>query len=599
MSYINKERILNESPVKRLLIGYDKLRENFTQESAEEYSHLYKDMPLSMILEYSEYIFKEPFYGYEFYSDILTGDEEYAVFPKYEVELNKINTYIDENQDKMSSEQLNMYTNLREKLINKINESKNTTTISKYIDNKIPREDKNISSSVSDALYDYKQGLVNNDSEKCDQAKEVLSKTVGDNKEVFFTYSPYISKITSDASLVNDNINKYYQEPDTEASAKENKNFVNTIESVVLLNKLYSDKNYQEAVSCIPDVMSRNIFKGLASENINPHIDGIITERVNSAETYYTTPNNAVNSIFDDDFDKIIYQEEYDEFRKNAYSSRLSVFEKMRDYITTEYQTCEDTNDIIVGYSDFFKEGTTIEDALRIIIEKCTETEDMLSVLTEKPVGPDEDVSDEDVENMSKSINDDSSENDKKEVKDSPKKIKAPKPTDAATATQNKAMDLEMKQNKVRANLKQKGQTITNAAKAILQLPKNIIGDINDQIKIIDDKDDFRREKYMREPGFRKKAFRNMKLALLYGTAARFKISMIPVIAVCRHFSKKKDIRIRNQLVADLDTNIKVCEEKINDANSEGDKKEKYRLMRIRDQLVQERERVRYNSKYI
>ena len=594
MSYINKERILNESPIKRLLIGYDKLKENYTKENAEEYSHLYENLPLSTILEYSEYIFKEPFYGYEFYSDILTGDEDYAAFPKYEVELDKINRYIDENQDKMSSSQLNMYTNLREKIINKMNECKNTTVISKCIDEKIPRENKDTSTAVSDALYDYKRGLVNNDSQKCDQAKQVLSQTIGNDKETFFTYAPYASRVTSDASIINDNINKFYDEPDTEEAAKEPKTFINTMENVVLLNKLYADKCYREAVASIPSKMNKVIFTNIATESVASYIDEIITERVSSSETYYSTPANAVISIFNDDFDRIIYQEEYDEFRKNGYTSRLAVFEKMREYITKEYQICEDTNSLIEGYSDFFENGTTIEDAFKIINEKCEETEKMLSVFNEKPIDPNEDVSDEDIENLSKSINSDDDKED-----NSSKKIKAPKPTDAATAIQNKAMDAEVKQNKVRANLKQKGQTIMNAAKAVTQLPKNIIGDIKEQIKIIDDKDDIRREKYMREPGFRKKAFRNMKLALLYSSAARVNLGLIPVVAICRYYSKQKDIRIRNQLTYDIETNIKICEEKINDANAEGDKKEKYRLMRIRDQLTTERNRVRYNSKYI
>ena len=56
---------------------------------------------------------------------------------------------------------------------------------------------------------------------------------------------------------------------------------------------------------------------------------------------------------------------------------------------------------------------------------------------------------------------------------------------------------------------------------------------------------------------------------------------------------------MRNELARELDTEIKVCDEKINDANANNDTKEKYRLMRIRDQLASERVRVRTNSRYI
>jgi len=84
-----------------------------------------------------------------------------------------------------------------------------------------------------------------------------------------------------------------------------------------------------------------------------------------------------------------------------------------------------------------------------------------------------------------------------------------------------------------------------------------------------------------------------------YGTAANIKLALIPTVAICRHWSKKKNLRIRNELVRELQTEIKICEEKINDANMREDKDEKYRLMRIRDRLDAEMIRVKTNSKYV
>ena len=66
-----------------------------------------------------------------------------------------------------------------------------------------------------------------------------------------------------------------------------------------------------------------------------------------------------------------------------------------------------------------------------------------------------------------------------------------------------------------------------------------------------------------------------------------------------RHFSKDKDRRLRNELTRELDAEIRICDEKINDANSDGDKQEKYKLMRIKEKLVAEKNRVQLNSKYI
>ena len=69
--------------------------------------------------------------------------------------------------------------------------------------------------------------------------------------------------------------------------------------------------------------------------------------------------------------------------------------------------------------------------------------------------------------------------------------------------------------------------------------------------------------------------------------------------AQIKALSNEKNKRVRNEFVAELDTEIKVCEEKINDANSQGDQQQKYQLMRLKDKLSIERERVIANSKYI
>lgn len=160
-------------------------------------------------------------------------------------------------------------------------------------------------------------------------------------------------------------------------------------------------------------------------------------------------------------------------------------------------------------------------------------------------------------------------------------------------------MDKEVKQRRKLSELRQKGQETLNAAKASLQLPKNVIDEVKGMVRKLDEWDDERRKKYITEPGFRKKIFKNLKLSILYGTAAQVSLSLLPITIAARTLSKKKNIRMRNELARELETEIKVCDEKINDANANNDTQEKYRLMRIKDQLEAERIRVRTNSKYI
>lgn len=580
MPYINKEKILNESPKKRLIIGFNNLKQNFNESNALEYANLYKDSSLSFILENSRMIFSEPFFGYEFYSDIICGDEEYCAFPQYEIELEKINNYIDENQDKMTPEQLAMYVNLRERLINKMKECKNTTTMSNYVADRNP-ECSELTQKIPDELYNYKMGIKNGDMEKCCESKEAINSIMKENTDSksFFIYAPYITKILGDNSIVKDNIDKFYKESD------EIESFESVIMDTLVVSKLICDKAYTEAVNAIPDRMTRAIFTGLSKESVKDRIDELITEKKSDDETYYSTPMAAVNNIFTDNFDRILFKEEYDEFRNKNYSVRLNVFENLQDLITYEYQTCDNTNDVLEGYN-FFDEGTTIEQAFKIATQKCEETKTILNLYKESEIT--DDVSDEEIDKMDRDVNGDSS-----------KKPEAPKPKNKANAIQFKAMDAEVQQNKSRATAKQKGQEVKNAMKAVAQLPMNVINDIKAQTHKLDELDDQRRKKYMSEPGFRKKAFRNLKLAIMYGGAAHCKLAFVPIVAICRHFSKIKDRRIRNELSKELETEIKICEEKINDANAAGDNKEKYQLMRIKSKLESEKVRVRLNSKYV
>lgn len=160
-------------------------------------------------------------------------------------------------------------------------------------------------------------------------------------------------------------------------------------------------------------------------------------------------------------------------------------------------------------------------------------------------------------------------------------------------------MDKEAKSYQYMAKAKAKGDEIKGAAKAASAIPKNIKSSIDDTVDEWDKLDDERRRKFMVKPGYRKKIFRKIKLALLYGASAQVSLLMVPVTMICRHYSKIKDGRIRTELARELDTEIQVCQAKIDDANSESDKTEKYKLMRIKSKLEAERDRVKYNSHYL
>lgn len=178
------------------------------------------------------------------------------------------------------------------------------------------------------------------------------------------------------------------------------------------------------------------------------------------------------------------------------------------------------------------------------------------------------------------------------------RKVKKPH-TDIATKIQNKALDRAAKDEERLSKATEKVQKLKNAGNAVSQTPKKIGNDISNFVKTFDKWDDNRRKKFLLKPGFRHKIFKKFRQALTLGAVANFKLAWIPMAALLHHCSKLKDGRIRNELAMELDNEIKICEEKIQDANADGDKQKKYELMRIKDKLEAEKTRVRINSKMV
>ena len=597
MSFVNKEKILNANPLKRLLIGYEKLKENFTEEAAYSYMSLYKDQPLSFLLENSELIFKEPYYGYDFYKTLMEGENvEYPLFHQYDIEKGKVQNYLDQNKGKMSIKQEGMYEDLLSCLKDQEEKFKNCKTVCGYLQGEYPQLNADIP-ELCDDLYDYNKCCTRGE-------RDIVSRKIKDKmcnipNSAYNLYAPFVNRATHDPSLIARSDMEEIKDASVFRGENYKSEFESYIESVFLVSKLFEDAVYEESVREVPNVTIRSIFTGYHKESAREQINNIVTEHVSQMETFYASPKASVNKIFNDVLDDAIYEEEFREAKEYCLGLQKIAYDKLSDIILYEYLDTTDLESPVSSYS-FFSENTTVEEAMQMIIEKVNEINEELSYISEEE---DNDL-DKELEKYEKEFDeknkDDDKNIDKSDVeKYEPKKVDAPKPKNLSNKIQFKAQDAEVKQMKKMGEKELKGQERKNALKAVAQLPKNIIDNIKKQIHKVDEKDDERRIKYMTEPGFRKKAFRNLKLAIMYGSAAQIKLAFVPITALTRHFSKEKDRRIRNELLNKLETEIKICDEKINDANSEGDKNEKYQLMRIKAKLERERLRVRTNSRYI
>ena len=597
MSFVNKEKILNANPLKRLLIGYEKLKENFTEEAAYSYMSLYKDQPLSFLLENSELIFKEPYYGYDFYKTLMEGENvEYPLFHQYDIEKGKVQNYLDQNKGKMSIKQEGMYEDLLSCLKDQEEKFKNCKTVCGYLQGEYPQLNTDIP-ELCDDLYDYNKCCTRGE-------RDVVSRKIKDKmcnipNSAYNLYAPFVNRATHDPSLIARSDMEEIKDASVFRGENYKSEFESYIESVFLVSKLFDDAVYEESVREVPNVTIRSIFTGYHKESAREQINNIVTEHVSEMETFYASPKASVNKIFNDVLDDAIYEEEFREAKEYCLGLQKIAYDKLSDIILYEYLDTTDLESPVSSYS-FFSENTTVEEAMQMIIEKVNEINEELSYISEEE---DNDL-DKELEKYEKEFDEKNKDDDKNTDKSDgekyePKKVDAPKPKNLSNKIQFKAQDAEVKQMKKMGEKELKGQERKNALKAVAQLPKNIIDNIKKQIHKVDEKDDERRIKYMTEPGFRKKAFRNLKLAIMYGSAAQIKLAFVPITALTRHFSKEKDRRIRNELLNKLETEIKICDEKINDANSEGDKNEKYQLMRIKAKLERERLRVRTNSRYI
>ena len=578
MSIVDVDKVINGSPIKRINNAYNTMKENYNENTALDFFNVYSKEPLSAVLEMSESILSEPRHGAEFISKLSCPD--ICSFESSRDIYDFVNDYYKEHADQMSDTQKEIY----DKQIKHIQESLscvyNTTLYSNYIKENI---DSSFESKLSEILYEMKE----NKDESKNYSEEIVSLFEDANPIIYFTFSPYAAQCMKECGEDSSPLTEAAREYLEDMWNVDNKKYL--FESIVCCKKLSRDPAYMEAVSYIPK-FDRGAFEYLSEATLVDAIDTFTSKAtIKPEQVIHVTSESAVNSIFDEIERGDILHIDDQKIKSFNESIKLTAYESVLDILHTEYEMSESTNDIAYGY-DFVKENSTIEDAYKQIHDLC---ESVVIPVTESADDEDDDVSD-----------DDEDDDEKPEVT-LEKKSPAPNVPLAPTTPVIKDKKLTKLQDKEARKLakqqkkEEKGLRRKMRFKAATSAPRNAAKRVEQQVNKFDEMDDNRRKAYMTKPGFRKKWFRNLKLAILYGTAASYKIAMLPIVAMCRHFSKKKDRRMQNELIREIDTEIKVIDEKINDANAAGDTRQKYQLMRTKAQLEAERTRVATNSKYI
>ena len=568
---IDIERIINGTPDKRIVNAYNTLKNDYTEENAGRYKEVYSNEPISSILDNAEIIFSEPYFGTDFFIKLVEANS-CIWFTRYEDIYNKISNFYDTYVTKMNGVQKEKLAILQDTMHRRLIESSNVINYTYYIRDNIG----DIESDLLDAVSEEKTMVV----------EDTIIENI-DNIIVLFTYLPYVANVFHPETL--DKIAEHLLEACDINNDFDNDMWSTYIECVIMANKLSKDRGWLEAVhNNINNRSLRQLLREFINTDLNEVISNMNIKRVKSVPHHVSIESAIDDQLLNMEFGDMNFEE--NSITKKGFEDYTRIaFEKTSEHIGIEYSYTNNTESTIEGYS-LFRENCSLDDAYTYIsaFVEAEETNFEVDNKDNRDYLASTAKSPKTKESNSGSSRDYVATN-----------SKAPKAKNVANSIQYKAMDAEAKQMALFGKVARTGQDVVNAGKAVMALPMNVVKEIKKVSDDLDKVDDNRRKAFMTDPGFRKKSFHNLKMAIMYGTAVQINLALLPILLIIRHFSKDKDIRIRNELIREIETEIKVCEEKITDASSAGDNKEKYRLIRIKEKLLAELARVKSNSKYV
>lgn len=150
-------------------------------------------------------------------------------------------------------------------------------------------------------------------------------------------------------------------------------------------------------------------------------------------------------------------------------------------------------------------------------------------------------------------------------------------------------LDIDRAILKTGAKIKKKTQDVINVGKAAVRPITRSARWINDQIKKFRDADENNIKEKLLESDSRSGLYRAIRGAIVSGSLVKAGLLRNPLflfLAVTRKVSlKANEKRIRNEIIAELRSEIEIIEEKIKDAERNGDTKIKYKLIRSKNDI--------------
>lgn len=556
MNGLNVERILNGTPTKKLASQYNTLKESFTKENAEKYKTCYESMDLYDIMENSEYIFKEPYYGSDFYMECI----KYFPPSQYKCEYDKVTKYMNGIYDlNCPEDQKTKCRKMQSMLSDMIDRNKNMIALSAHFttDGEPPVNER----ELYNALYQYNKSYPDVSPDVRDTIDGIVNKC--NDPYAFFIYVPKACSMIHDYYGMNKQIKNFCNPANTNDLSDDE--YKKMMLSKTIASTLGKDTDYQGYINDIKDPRLKCVMENLCKSCPSKDYKDIYKENVEDYDPSYTSPADAVNRIFDDEaFYESVKDENnrrYMERREKQHITDSVILEMAMDM----YYESDDPEHELFVESDFTNPSDTIMDVLESYFEK----ENEYDVLVESFL----------------------------------RKNKDPKPENPKESFTDKVRDkglrADMKTKEFMGKAKRKGSKVKGAIKGVLSAPTTILNQIKATASDFKNASDEKKKEMIAKPGYRKKIFKSFKLAILYGGTAMINIMLVPFLMILRNVQKGEDKRLREELLNELQTELHILDEKISDAQSAGDNKEKYQLMRTKGQLEQELVRVTLNGKSV
>lgn len=150
-------------------------------------------------------------------------------------------------------------------------------------------------------------------------------------------------------------------------------------------------------------------------------------------------------------------------------------------------------------------------------------------------------------------------------------------------------MDIDRSTAKVQQGAKRTVQNVQNVGRAAMKpinRTKQWVGNVISDWK---DKSETEIKEEMADPKSRSKLFNAIKASIKIGALWQAGLLLNPVfiaIATISHFEKDKNkFRLRNEMIGELKAEMEIIDEKIRDADQNGDDKAKYQLMRFKNEI--------------